>query len=494
MRNRYIDLLRALAIVRVVFYHTSGWTLLSFLPAMSLMFALGGSLMASSLDRSGVSAVGRRLRRLLPSLWVLSAVFVPAMVVTGLAFDWKLLLWAVPLSDPPANTWGALALSTIWYLRDYLWFVLVSPLALWAFRRWPVPLLVLPYLLLLVFELGLLSGPPVLRDFGLYFGAWMLGFAHHDGLLRRWSRPALIATAVTLCAAGAAWIFTHPGFRGYDLNDIPLGNALWSAGLIVVALGFLPSRTEWIGRWAPFDRLVTVLNARALTVYLWHMPIVILVAMVAAPLGYEGLEVYRVGVRAVAVALLVVAAVALFGWVEDVAARRHPALLPGTRRTAPRRLPSRDPNPPAAPAPEMREPQLAAVGNAARTADHRSGPGPGVGSVVGRGVGSAVGHGAEVVAQGGESAVEQGAGSAADDRVGSRLDHGARSGTVPGAGGGAGGAVAGRPGGEAVAGRQALAWQWTRAGAPAGLDAGRHDAGRRDAVVSRWAAVPSPRL
>ena len=79
MRNRYIDLLRAVAIARVVVYHTSGWTLLSFLPAMSLMFALGGSLMASSLDRSGARAMGRRLRRLLPSLWLVSAVFVPAM-------------------------------------------------------------------------------------------------------------------------------------------------------------------------------------------------------------------------------------------------------------------------------------------------------------------------------------------------------------------------------------------------------------------------------
>jgi len=345
MRNRYIDLLRALAIVRVVVYHTSGWTLLSFLPAMSVMFALGGSLMASSLDRSGVSAVGRRLRRLLPSLWLLSAVFVPAMALTGLAVDWKLLLWVAPLADPPANGWGALMLSTIWYLRDYLWFVLASPLALWLFRRCPVPVLLAPYALLLVFELGWLSGPPVLRDFGLYFGAWMLGFAHHDGLLRRWSRPVLVGVAAVLCGTGAAWIATHPGFRGYDLNDIPLGNALWSAGLIVVALGFLPSRTRWISRSRFVDRTVTVLNARALTIYLWHMPLVVLVAWAAAPLGYEGLQPYRVGVRVVAVGMLVVLAVALFGWVEDLAARRRPVLLPGglTHRAPARTVPALPP-------------------------------------------------------------------------------------------------------------------------------------------------------
>jgi len=332
MRNRYIDLLRAVAIARVVVYHTSGWTLLSFLPAMSLMFALGGSLMASSLDRSGVRAIGRRLRRLLPSLWVVSAIFVPAMWLTGLDAHWKLLLWVVPLADPPANHWGALALSTIWYLRDYLWFVLASPLALWLFRRYPVPMLIAPYLLLVVFELGLLSGPPVLRDFGLYLGAWMLGFAHHDGLLRRWSRRTLTIVAAVLCATGLAWILTHPGFRGFDLNDIPLGNALWSAGVILLALGFMPARAAWITRWGWFDRSVTLLNSRALTIYLWHMPVVILVAAVAAPLGYEGLQADRAAVRLVFVTLLVAAAVALFGWVEDLAARRRPALLPGARR------------------------------------------------------------------------------------------------------------------------------------------------------------------
>jgi peptidoglycan/LPS O-acetylase OafA/YrhL len=350
MRNRYIDLLRGVAIARVVVYHTSGWTMLSFLPAMSVMFALGGSLMASSLDRSGVRAVGRRLRRLLPSLWLLSAVFVPAMWLTGLDAHWKLLLWVVPLADPPANHWGALALSTIWYLRDYLWFVLVSPLALWLFRRAPVPMLIAPYLLLLVFELGLLSGPPTLRDFGLYFGAWMLGFAHHDGLLRRWSRKVLAVAAAVFCATGLAWILTHPGFRGYDLNDIPLGNALWSAGLILVALGFMPARADWITRWGWFDRVITVLNSRALTIYLWHMPIVILVAWAASPLGYEGLQVDRVAVRLAFVVLLVTAAVAAFGWVEDLAARRSPTLLPGARRRPPLPIPV-SPAPALVPAP-----------------------------------------------------------------------------------------------------------------------------------------------
>jgi peptidoglycan/LPS O-acetylase OafA/YrhL len=328
MRNSYVDLLRALAIVRVVVYHVTHWASLTIVfPAMSVMFALAGSLMAASLDSSGVRAVWRRLRRLLPALWLLAAIFVSAMLLTGLPVNWRLALWGLPLLDPPANAWGALALSAIWYLRDYLWFVLVSPLALPLFRRFPVPVLLAPYALLVATEFGLVPAHPVLRDVGLYFGAWLLGFAHHDGVLRRMSWRLLLPGAGVLAALGAAWFLTHPGARGYDLNDIPLGNALWSAAFIVVVLGFAPSTAAWLESRAWLARTVAVLNARALTIYLWHMPIVIGVAAVTA-LG--------VGARLAVVALVVAVAVALFGWVEDVSARRRPALLPsGDRRPAP---------------------------------------------------------------------------------------------------------------------------------------------------------------
>ena len=85
-RNQYLDLLRAVATVRVVVYHSTGWAALSIVfPAMSVMFALGGSLMAASLDRYGPWAVEKRLHRLLPSVWVLVAiaVLVEEMIVEG---------------------------------------------------------------------------------------------------------------------------------------------------------------------------------------------------------------------------------------------------------------------------------------------------------------------------------------------------------------------------------------------------------------------------
>ncbi|MEH1168150.1 acyltransferase [Micromonospora sp. CPCC 205539] len=330
MRNRYLDLLRFLAIVRVVVYHVTGWATLTLVfPAMSVMFALAGSLMAASLTRTGPSAVVRRLRRVLPSLWVVAAVFVPAMLLTGLPVTPRLLLWLFPIADPPANYWGGLALSVIWYLRDYLWFVLASPIVFWLFRRAPLLTLLAPYLLLVAIETGIYPAPPVLREFGLYFGAWLLGFAHHAGMLRRLAGRVLYPLALVLAAAGGAWIVTHPGPRGYDLNDNHLGNALWSAAFILIVLGRAPTGMAWLARSRVADRAVTVVNRRALTVYLWHMPFVVALTPLVDLVGWSHQDPLGLAIRVLLVFVLVGLVALAVGWVEDLAARRRPELVPG---------------------------------------------------------------------------------------------------------------------------------------------------------------------
>ena len=318
-RNQYLDLLRAVATVRVVVYHSTGWAALSIVfPAMSVMFALGGSLMAASLDRYGPFAVEKRLQRLLPSVWVLVAVAVPAMLGIGLVWDWRVLLWAFPLQDPPATGFWLEGLAAMWYLRDFLWLVILSPVLLPIFRKFPLTAVLVPYLALVVITLAGWRPAPVLHDLALYGGAWLLGFAHHDGLLKR-RRWWLIGG---LAIAGAAWTLTHPGPRGFDLNDIPLGNALWSAAFILVALGVSPMVRP--------SRVLTVLNARALTIYLWHVPLIVAVARLAEwsglPIfGWVGIS-WRLAVVTAGLALIVLAV----GWVEDVSAGRRPTLVPGT--------------------------------------------------------------------------------------------------------------------------------------------------------------------
>src|ERR1700730_715398 len=171
MRNRYFDLLRAIAIIRVVVYHSTELAFLSIVfPSMGVMFALGGSLMAASLDKRGPRAVVGRIRRVLPPYWMLALAFVPAMLLTGLPLDWDLIYWVVPLQDPPMTWWGFGALLTLWYLREYVWFVLLSPGALWLFRRWPLPTVMAPFIILVISELHLPGVPSneVIGDLGQY--------------------------------------------------------------------------------------------------------------------------------------------------------------------------------------------------------------------------------------------------------------------------------------------------------------------------------------
>jgi peptidoglycan/LPS O-acetylase OafA/YrhL len=205
----------------------------------------------------------------------------------------------------------------MWYLRDFLWLVLLSPALLLAFRKYPLVSILVPYVGLAVITFAGWKPAPVVHDLALYGGAWLLGFAHHDGLLKR-RRWWLVAA---LAVAGAAWTLTHPGPRGFDLNDIPLGNALWSAAFILVVLGVSPVVRP--------RRVLTVLNARALTIYLWHVPLIVAVARFAEwsglPIfGWVGIS-WRLAVVTAGLALIVLAV----GWVEDVSAGRRPALVPG---------------------------------------------------------------------------------------------------------------------------------------------------------------------
>ncbi|WP_213453461.1 acyltransferase family protein [Rhizomonospora bruguierae] len=336
-RDRYIDTLRALALGRVIIYHMFGVAWLSFaFPAMGVMFALGGSLMAGSLDRSPEDAVTNRIRRLLPALWVLGLLLVPAMLWHGWRDHptWQtLLLWVVPVVQPPGNEWAAPVTEVLWYVVAYLWLVVLSAPLRWLYRRAPLRTTLLPLGALAL--LGVL--PPVahesvqstLVDLATFGACWIVGFAHRDGSLRRLSLPLLAVLAVACLGGGAGWAVTHPGDEGLDLNDIPLAQGLYSLGFVLLVMRAAPAMA-WLARVRVLDRLVGLLNARAVTVYLWHNVAIAACFMV----GDDAFQVWRLdnsaagaAYLAVALALLLVPVLAL-GWVEDVAARRRPRLWP----------------------------------------------------------------------------------------------------------------------------------------------------------------------
>lgn len=346
MRDRYLDSLRALALVRVIFYHmfAGAWLTFAF-PAMGVMFAMAGSLMARSMDRPASRVVASRIRRLLPALWVLGIALIPAMIWSGWNAWGDLVLWVFPVAQPSGTKWAEPATIGLWYLVTYLWLVLMSPAALWFYRRRPVLTTLFPLALLLA-----LHAPPpflseratdVVTDVATFAACWIIGFAHRDGSLRSIALPGLLALAALSMAIGAGWALTH-GKDGLDLNDIPVAQGFYSVGFVLLLLRAAPTMA-WLSRSRVLDRLVTLLNARAVTVYLWHN-IAIAVCFVVG----DRLHVWRLGTTfedwgylAVALALLTVPLL-LVGWVEDVAARRPPRLLPW-RPVRPTRRPAAAP-------------------------------------------------------------------------------------------------------------------------------------------------------
>ncbi|MGH3486799.1 MAG: acyltransferase family protein [Actinopolymorphaceae bacterium] len=352
-RDPYLDLLRAVALVRVVTYHAFGWAWLSLLfPSMGVMFALAGSLMARSLDRPAVSVVRGRMRRLLLPFWLFGALVVGAMLQHGwgpgrgdgaLAWWSRLAYWIVPLADPPANDWAFQVTGPLWCVRTYLWFVLLSPLLLPVFRRIPWPSIV-GFLGLAVAAQAWSTIVPEsleavatnLTDLATFGACWLLGFAHRDGLLDRLLAARVIALAAASMAFGGWFAFTHPTEQGYDLGEIPLGQAFWSVGFVLLLLRFRPDVRGWFGDlvlWRPVAGTVGLLNARAVTVYLWHEvaligSVLFIDLMWQVPLFEAYLPLESPWLSYAVTWLLIAVAIVAVGWLEDLAARRRIRLWP----------------------------------------------------------------------------------------------------------------------------------------------------------------------
>ncbi|MFE3906073.1 acyltransferase [Streptomyces sp. NPDC059153] len=336
-RDRYFDALRAFALVRVVTYHTFEWPWLGLVfPSMGVMFALAGSLMARSLERPAGQVIRGRLRRLLIPLWAFALVLGVAMLLHGWLPGADVLYWVLPVGDPPGNAWGEQAWAVLWYLRTYLWFVLLSPLLLRGFRIAPLPVLALSLVpvLLLTTVWSVPDGRlgSALSDLSVFLFCWLLGFAHREGVLDRLRPAVVLASAPVLMAAGGWWAFHHRIDGSYDLDDIPLAQALWSAGFVLLLLRFRPD-FGWPARHAVADRIVKVFNARAVTVYLWHevalmVSVPLIDLMWNVPALERDLPLDSMWFQFAVAWVLIAAAVALFGWVEDLAAKRGPRLLP----------------------------------------------------------------------------------------------------------------------------------------------------------------------
>jgi peptidoglycan/LPS O-acetylase OafA/YrhL len=347
---------------------------------MGILFALSSSLMVRSLDRSNIKTLRSRLQRLLPVLWLLAALAVPAMFLKG--WDdkpplWRLVFWVVPIADPPGSSWAESATEPLWYLRSLVWFILLSPILLILFRWYPKSMMLLSVGVLVLlgykkvgFDWTGEVTSPVIVDGLTFLPCWFLGFAHREGMLKKIPAAVVVIGGLILAGFGTYWVLTHKvvdgGAPSYDFNLFDMAQGLYSLGIAAILLRFSP-KFSWIGNHRFVDRIITIINGRAMVIYLWHN----IAIELSYPIG-DRFNVWQYGESAataicLGIALVLTAlGVLAFGWIEDVAAGRRPQLLPkelGKKPTAAAEAPPAEQVAPSAEAPayDERPPQPATV-------------------------------------------------------------------------------------------------------------------------------------
>jgi CubicO group peptidase (beta-lactamase class C family)/peptidoglycan/LPS O-acetylase OafA/YrhL len=342
-RDGFLDTLRAVATVRVVFWHAYGAPLLSFVIAsMPTMFFVAGSLLAASLDRQDFRTVLRdRLCRLLIPFWLFGATVITAMALSRVVTSrsdtalsaTRLFGWIVPLVDPKGSDWEAGWLSQpLWYLRAFIWLLLAAPILRNALRRFGNVVFVPPILVVFATDFFIRhpnAAPPGFStwrwytgDFALYSIFLMLGFLHRDGVFRALRTSARIEWGAIAGSCAALWCTTQPVIRNVVNNSYPAHlfvGATWLfiflASENVLAKG--PS-TRFIGP------LIQWLTQRSLTVYLWHTTTIVCADYLLNRFAPHATRLLVIPI----VVVLIPLCAAAFGWAEDLSAGRKARLWP----------------------------------------------------------------------------------------------------------------------------------------------------------------------
>jgi len=306
-RDRYLDLLRALALILVVLGHwlisviyydehgrLAGRSALDSMPwaypltwlfqVMPVFFMVGGYANAASLTsqrnrgEDAVAWLHERAARLVHPTTALLLVLVAAALVAG------------PLgADPTLIRTGVwTACIPLWFLFAYLAVVALTPLMYALHRRFGAAVPLVLVALVALGDVARLTGRPSWA-YGSYLFGWLaihqVGFFWRDGRLPRGPRRSLPLLVGGVLALVLLTIVGPYPLTMIDVAGIRLKNASPpSLALLATAATQLGLILSWYGpaqRWLRRRRPWTVVvgaNSVLLTIFLWHMSAVVVLA------------------------------------------------------------------------------------------------------------------------------------------------------------------------------------------------------------------------
>lgn len=275
---------------------------------------------------------GRARRLVLPVVPVLLLWLVVGWLALRLGADWH----AVRLAS-------SVALMPTWFLAAYIIVTATAPAALWLWQRWRWGSVAAGLALASAVDVASLVSGSALAGFVNYLLVWgtvhQLGFAWLDGALAGWRRR------LTLCLTGLIGAVALVGLGPYPVSMVGIDTStvnntypprvtllllgMFQAGLVLLAEGPAARAMIRLRAWT----VVVAMNARIMTLYLWHVTAMVAVIGLSLILGGAGLHVVPLTTLwwltrpawYIVLAVVTLALVALFGRFETPAADPRPA-------------------------------------------------------------------------------------------------------------------------------------------------------------------------
>jgi peptidoglycan-N-acetylglucosamine deacetylase len=350
-RDRFLDLLRLISVLRVVALHTATKPPVIYLPwiqwifpGMPEVFFVSGAVTAAALRKRGAGGVViKRLRRLLPPYYVYAAVALGVMYVTDARSaapdasldrgDWLSFLF--PVVRPTGSVTRVVLWGHLWFLTSFLWVLTLSPLLHWLYRKaklWSLLVHLLAFALVISAQkFGWFPVRSEYIDIAMFGWFFQLGFAYDDGTLQHLNPRKHFCLGLGLLAMGwlvaeriePIWRKPVGSLKPNELYSSSTAHFLVGAGWMFLAFAARVPITNWLSQHRA--RAVDVVTQRTYTLFIWG-PAANAVAMAASRKvgGAEG----NIGVYLLVTAATLCGLLLLFGWIEDWASSRKPRLLP----------------------------------------------------------------------------------------------------------------------------------------------------------------------